>query len=149
MAGDVQAFYRCGLVLGLAREGDYEAGNAKHQGHSDGSTGSPYQASLYGNRVALQEAASLFHTCAIAQIRRGRVQQRGGWDADLVILPEPEDQRPAMARSREVFPAPLGPTISSRLPAQHLHPHSSPMTLLMPPAQQQLAGSPLLPAGSL
>ena len=44
-----------------------------------------------------------------------------GGDVDLVILPEPEDQRPAMARSREVLPAPLGPTISSDSPRSTCH----------------------------
>ena len=33
-----------------------------------------------------------------------------------MILPEPEDHSPAMARSSEVLPAPLGPTTSSDSP---------------------------------
>lgn len=35
----------------------------------------------------------------------------------LVMVPEPEDQRPAMARRMDVLPAPLGPTISSDSPS--------------------------------
>ena len=53
-----------------------------------------------------------------------------------MILPEPEDHSPAMARSSEVFPAPLAPTTSSDSPdatCEHL-PHSVPdhCTMLWP-----------------
>ena len=37
--------------------------------------------------------------------------------ADLVMVPEPEDHNPAMARSTEVLPTPLGPITSSDSPS--------------------------------
>ncbi len=36
---------------------------------------------------------------------------------DLVMVPEPVDQRPAMARSTDVLPTPLGPITSRDSPS--------------------------------
>lgn len=47
-------------------------------------------------------------------VMSGTVQIR---TADLVMVPEPEDHNPAIARSTEVLPTPLGPITSSDSPS--------------------------------
>ena len=88
-----------------------------HQEHPNDGAGGPTSA-LTATAGGQASSRQPVHS-TLAQLHRSgvaRCSQRGRQDADLVILPEPEDQRPAMARSRDVLPAPLGPTISSESP---------------------------------
>lgn len=56
----------------------------------------------------------------------------GMWQQEqhLVIVPDPLDQRPAIARSSDVFPVPLGPTISSESPLATC-PHPNPIVNIL------------------